>query len=111
MKTGERLLEFIHSLGIDPSEFADAIGISRTTLHHIVSGKGRGNDPSKETIEKISKKYPALNINWLLTGNGERGISNAGPKIEDQEIELHPAYRRLWKKYTELLEKVNDLKL
>lgn len=68
MKQGERLLEFIHSTGMNIATFAKHIDVDPTTLHHIVSEKGRQNDPSPETISKILAKYPDLDTKWLLTG-------------------------------------------
>lgn len=110
MKTGERLLEFIHSLNMDSAEFAESIGVSSTTIHHIVSEKGRGNDPSKETIGKITNKYPKLNIVWLLSGEGQM-IGNP-PVFTDKEIAQgwDKKYYALLEKYTALLEEVNKSK-
>ena len=76
MEIGNRLNEFIHSVGLDSSEFAESIGVSSTTIHHIVSEKGRKNAPSKDTIDKILKKYPRLSVKWLISGEGNMLTDN-----------------------------------
>lgn len=110
MQIRERLLEFIHGLGIDSVEFAKHVGVNSTTMHHIISDKGRKNKPSLETINKILDKYPELSRDWLEKGVEPKFTLKSGPAIEDQQIELHPLYRKLEKKYLIVLEKLNDLK-
>lgn len=50
------------------AQFADIIGVQRSSISHIISGR---NKPSYDFIQKILLKYPDINANWLITGNGD----------------------------------------
>lgn len=67
-----RIRTIITSLKMSDGEFADLVGIKRSTLSHCLSGR---NDVSKEIIVKIHKALPDVSINWLMFGEGESGIS------------------------------------
>jgi len=49
------------------AQFANEIGIAPSSLHHIVSGR---NNPSLEILQKILKRFPELNAEWLINGKG-----------------------------------------
>ena len=61
----ERLIAFLAYKRISKSEFADAIGVSNSYVMNIRSGITAGK------IAKIKEVYPELNIDWLITGDGE----------------------------------------
>lgn len=67
-----RIKEIIASEHLSDGEFADLVGIKRSTLSHCLSGR---NDVSKDIITKIHNAYPYISINWLMFGEGESGIS------------------------------------
>jgi len=50
------------------SQFADSIGVARASISHILSGR---NKPGFDFIENIARKYPNLNLEWLITGKGK----------------------------------------
>ncbi len=52
--------------------FAEKIGVSGATISHILSG--RNKYPSAEVMLKLTDSYRGLNLNWLLTGQGDPGI-------------------------------------
>jgi transcriptional regulator with XRE-family HTH domain len=64
----ERIQELIDKLNIQPSKFADEIGVPRSTISHLVSGR---NKPSLDFIMKIVEKYPEVNVDWIVFGRGE----------------------------------------
>ncbi len=71
-----RLLEFTK---ITPAEFADQIGIQRSSLSHVMTGR---NYPGYVFIQKILEAFPKLNSRWLLTGQGnmfDEGKALSGP--------------------------------
>lgn len=74
MKTAnERLAEARLALGFDrKAEFAEHVGIERSTYDKMEKGP---NKPSAENLERIITRYPALSLNWLLTGAGEMLLS------------------------------------
>lgn len=67
-----RIKEIISSEHLSDGEFADIVGIKRSTLSHCLNGR---NDVSKDIIIKIHKAYPYISINWLMFGEGESGLS------------------------------------
>ena len=90
-----RLQQFINAENITQSELADTIGVARGSISHILSGR---NKPSFDLIEKMAACYPALNIEWLITGKGKM-YKNHTPVVQegdlfdfaDEEIQEEPA--------------------
>jgi transcriptional regulator with XRE-family HTH domain len=64
----ERILEIIKEKGLTPSQFADEIGVQRSGISHLISGR---NKPSLEFIMKIKARFPETDMAWLLQG-GEK---------------------------------------
>lgn len=62
----ERLLKFLRHLGVGQNRFSKQAGISSGNIAHWRNGV----IPPK-SLEKIRMAYPELNVNWLLTGEGE----------------------------------------
>ena len=52
---------------LTPTQFADAIGIARPIVSHILSGR---NKPSLEVVQRILAAMPTLSMPWLLNGTG-----------------------------------------
>lgn len=74
----ERLEHFIAAIGYSVREFERAIGVSNGTVRHITDAL------SANLKEKISANFPQLNMNWLLTGEGEMlRSSKAAPSQPD----------------------------
>jgi len=63
----DRILLILKSKNLTASKFADEIGVQRSGISHIFSGR---NNPSLELIQKILKRYPDVNPDWLIAGNG-----------------------------------------
>lgn len=53
-----------------PSSFADKIGLKRSNLSHVLSGR---NKPSLDFLAKVIDNYPKVNASWLITGNTREG--------------------------------------
>jgi len=64
----DRIQEFINKNGLTPTKLADYIGVQRSTVSHLLSGR---NKPSFDFISKMLIAYPSLNPDWLITGRGE----------------------------------------
>lgn len=64
MKVQERLLEFLNYKHLSKLAFANSIGRSSAYVTNIVNTIG------PESRKLISAKYPELNMNWLLYGEG-----------------------------------------
>lgn len=63
-----RLLQFIHAENISQSQFADSIGVARASVSHILAGR---NKPGFDFIGSMARRYPSLNVDWLVTGRGK----------------------------------------
>ena len=70
----ERLQLILKMHNLTPSAFADQIGVQRSNVSHVISGR---NKPSLDFLEKILNTYPRVNANWLITGvMPKEGLSN-----------------------------------
>lgn len=54
-------------MDLSPGKLASMIGVQRSGISHILSGR---NKPSLDFIEKFLKAFPAVNAEWLITGKG-----------------------------------------
>jgi len=59
------------------SRFADEIGVQRSSISHILSGR---NMPSLDLIQKILKRFPEIDSEWLLNGKGTM-MKNPAPDL------------------------------
>ncbi|MCQ2214871.1 MAG: helix-turn-helix domain-containing protein [Bacteroidales bacterium] len=66
----ERLRILMQTYGINQTELAQRIGVSKMTISHIMSDSGRGGGFKQETIEAFKRAFPTLDINWLIKGYG-----------------------------------------
>ena len=72
VKRLETLLEYYN---LNASSFADKIGVQRSSLSHLLSGR---NKPSLDFILKILEVFPEVDLYWILNGKGSfpKTISN-----------------------------------
>ncbi len=63
-----RLAKFLAAENISQSQFADAVGVTRASVSHILAGR---NKPGSDFIVSLMKNFPDLNIEWLLMGRGK----------------------------------------
>ncbi|MDO5971158.1 helix-turn-helix transcriptional regulator [Flavivirga aquimarina] len=63
-----RLQKIIDYYGESASSFAEKIGVQRSSISHILSGR---NKPSLDFILKILSAYPEVDLYWLFNGKGE----------------------------------------
>jgi len=75
-----RIKRFMDFKGLSPSELADAIGVQRSNITHVLHGR---NNPSFQFITKMLEKFPEINAKWLLTGEGEM-VAGEGKPVESQ---------------------------
>ena len=74
----ERILSIIKYFNLSPSDFAEEIGVQRSSISHLISGR---NKPSLEFIQKILFRFPEINPEWILNGKGEMLKSGIIPEI------------------------------
>jgi len=69
----KRLQEVIDFYGESASSFSEKIGVQRSSISHILSGR---NKPSLDFVLKILSTYPEVELYWLLNGKGTFPTSN-----------------------------------
>lgn len=63
----KRIMQFLSAENITQSQLADTLGVARASVSHIIAGR---NKPSFEFIESMARSFPAVNLEWLVTGKG-----------------------------------------
>lgn len=64
----EQIQEILRREDLSSSQFADKIGVQRSSVSHVLSGR---NKPGYDFINKILDSFPGINAEWLITGMGE----------------------------------------
>lgn len=63
----KRLEILMEHFGMNASSFADKIGVQRSSISHLLSGR---NKPSLDFVLKILDIFPDVNLYWILNGKG-----------------------------------------
>ena len=64
----KRIELIMQAQNLSSSQFADRIGVQRSGLSHILSGR---NNPSLDFVLKVLAAFPDINPVWLLQGKGK----------------------------------------
>lgn len=83
----KRLQKVMDYYGESAAAFAEKIGVQRSSISHILSGR---NKPSLDFVMKIINTYPEVELYWLLNGKGEfpsdkKSIKNPAPLSQNRE--------------------------
>ncbi|MFL1895551.1 helix-turn-helix domain-containing protein [Aquimarina sp. 2-A2] len=81
-KFGKRIQRIMDHYQVSASAFADAMGVGRSSISHILSGR---NKPSLDFVMKITEAYPDAQLRWLLYGEG------SFPNSEKEELAPVPS--------------------
>ncbi len=79
----ERIQQLINDKKLSATQFSDEIGIQRSSLSHVLSGR---NKPSLDFMLKIKTRFPDVNLDWLLLGEGQ--MYKEEKDTEDRIIDL-----------------------
>lgn len=63
----KRLQKVIDFYGESASSFAEKIGVQRSSISHILSGR---NKPSLDFVLKVLSSFPEVELYWLMNGKG-----------------------------------------
>ncbi|MEL0456425.1 helix-turn-helix transcriptional regulator [Flavobacteriaceae bacterium SZ-1-7] len=63
----KRLQKIMDYYGESASSFAEKIGVQRSSISHILSGR---NKPSLDFILKVLSSFPEIDLYWLFNGKG-----------------------------------------
>jgi len=102
----ERINLLLKAKNITARQFAEEIGIQPSGMSHILSGR---NNPSLDFVMKVVKRWPEININWLMFGKGEMfdGLSNHASN-SSHPTESEPVIERTQEPVTESVPDVKE---
>lgn len=69
----KRLEILLDYYALNASAFADKIGVQRSSMSHLLSGR---NKPSLDFVMKILEVFPDVDLYWILNGTGSFPKSN-----------------------------------
>lgn len=68
-----RIKQIMELENLSSSQFADEIGVQRSAMSHVLSGR---NNPSLDFVMKIKACFNEISLDWLLLGKGNMLISS-----------------------------------
>jgi predicted transcriptional regulator len=74
----KRLQKVIDFYGESASSFAEKIGVQRSSISHILSGR---NKPSLDFVLKVLSSFPEVELYWLMNGKGHF------PSLKNESLE------------------------
>jgi transcriptional regulator with XRE-family HTH domain len=85
----ERIILLIKAKNLTAAQFADEIGVQKSSISHIISGR---NNASLDFIQKILFRYPEVNMDWLMFGKGPlfKGQNSNGNTSNDEDLHAVP---------------------
>ena len=76
----ERITQIMQKEEMTAAQFAEKIGLSPSSLSHILNGR---NNPSLDVVMKIHKACSYVNLPWLIYGEGEMEGQPETPQSEE----------------------------
>ena len=81
MSINDKIKQVLLTKNLSPSYLADDIGVQRSSISHILSGRNR---PSLDIIQKIVRRFPEFTYEWFLDGDTQ--LSTDTPIPEQKTI-------------------------
>ena len=112
MILSDRIKYIIKTNEQSATSFADKIGVQRSSISHVLSGR---NKPSLEFIQKILIAYPRINADWLISGkttienDSEEKVNEKTDKPSPTPINSNKQIKKIVIFYTDnTFEEVNN---
>ena len=80
-----RIKKVIDDHDLNAASFAEKIGVQRSGISHILSGR---NKPSLEFLSKIQTTFKEVEYDWLLLGNAQHTVKPPTSLFENAEVKL-----------------------
>ncbi|MBG6111299.1 transcriptional regulator with XRE-family HTH domain [Flavobacterium sp. CG_23.5] len=80
----KRLEIILDYYSLNASSFADKIGVQRSSLSHLLSGR---NKPSLDFILKILEVFPEVDLYWILNGKGTFPKNTIAVEKRENQVE------------------------
>jgi transcriptional regulator with XRE-family HTH domain len=88
MNLSAKIELLIQAKKLSASQFADTLGIPRSSISHILSGR---NKPSLDVVQKILIAFPEIPAEELLDDKRDLSISVSAPKVVATPIASTPS--------------------
>jgi transcriptional regulator with XRE-family HTH domain len=88
MNLSAKIELLIQSKKLSASQFADTLGIPRSSISHILSGR---NKPSLDVVQKILIAFPEIPAEELLDDKRDLSIVVSAPKLKASPIPVTPS--------------------
>jgi transcriptional regulator with XRE-family HTH domain len=88
MNLSAKIELLIQAKKLSASQFADTLGIPRSSISHILSGR---NKPSLDVVQKILIAFPEIPAEELLDDKRDLSISAPAPKAAPSPIATTPS--------------------
>jgi len=82
----EKLKKIIQTEGLTASKFAEKIGVQRSSVSHVLSGR---NKPSLDFILKINKSIDNISLDWLLDNENDVNKTSPTPTKNIKAVKNH----------------------
>lgn len=112
-EVSERMLLLINKLGLNKNQLATKLGYANTIISNITNLR---NLPSFEFLYRLKNYDNRVDLNWLVTGEGEAFVIN-NQNDTSENIELYKTLvatlqseNALLKEKIEMLAQTNDCK-
>lgn len=86
MSIKERFKMIMDREKLTAGAFAESIGVAQATISHILGP--RNKYPSTEVILRLHQRYNDINLEWLLTGQGNMSNDPNSPEKEELSYPL-----------------------
>lgn len=83
----DRIILLIKAKNLTAAQFADEVGVQKSSISHIISGR---NNASLDFIQKILVRYPEVNMEWIMLGKGPifKGADSALNASNDEALKM-----------------------
>jgi len=83
----DRIILLIKAKNLTAAQFADEVGVQKSSISHIISGR---NNASLDFIQKILVRYPEVNMDWIMLGKGPifKGADSALNATNDEALKM-----------------------
>jgi transcriptional regulator with XRE-family HTH domain len=85
MDLNHKIKQILLEKNLSPSQFADDIGVQRSSISHILAGRNR---PSLDIVKKIVNTYTDIEIEWLLDiDHNAESLETSGIAVQSSKRE------------------------
>lgn len=81
----EKFLDLMKSEGLRPSQLAEILEVNPAGISHIIAGR---NKPGYDLLQKILRRFPRINPDWLILDEGPMYRSEQIQTSEEEQPEL-----------------------